>query len=72
MMEWNLTRFSKSAIDHIVENPSIYDSGDIRRAIEESGLLYQNDTYGCDVEWMTNVSLVLNDVLRRRGEKPVY
>lgn len=71
-MSWNLTRFTKDFIDEMVRNPYTYDNEDIRRAITESGLLFENDTYGCTVEWMTNVGMILNNVLRSRGESPVY
>lgn len=68
---WSLKRFSTSMCEEIANNPSKYDSGDLRQAIKSAELHYQDDSYGCDVEWMTNITLKCNDELRRRGERQV-
>ncbi|MBQ2920882.1 MAG: hypothetical protein IJE58_06855 [Oscillospiraceae bacterium] len=70
-MSWYLKRFSRDAIDEITRSPENYDSQDIRRAAKDAEYHYMDDTYGCDIEWMTLVQLKLNDVLRSRGEAPV-
>ena len=70
-MSWHLKRFTRDMIDKIVRNPENYDTQDIRRAAKEAEYHYIDDTYGCDIEWMTLVQLKLNEVLRSRGESPV-
>lgn len=46
-----------------------YDSGDLYQAIKSAENHYQDDNYGCDVEWMTNITLKCYDELRRRRER---
>lgn len=70
-MSWHLKRFTKDMIDQIANNPSSFDTQDVRRAASEAELHYVDGTYGCDIEWMTTVQLKLNDVLRSRGESIV-
>lgn len=70
-MMWHFKRFSRYAIEEIAENVERYDTQDIRRAAQEAEYHYQDETYGCDIEWMISVQLKLNDELRRRGESTV-
>ena len=70
-MSWHLKRFTKDMIEQIANNPSRFDTQDVRRAAQEAELHYIDGTYGCDVEWMTEMQLKLNDTLRSRGESPV-
>lgn len=70
MSSWSLKRFTKDMCEEIANNPQRYDSQDLRQAIRCAELHYQDDDYGCDVEWMTNICLKCNDELRNRGERP--
>lgn len=70
-MSWNLKRFTKDMIEQIANNSAQFDTQDIRRAAIEAELHYTDGTYGCDIEWMTEMQLKLNDVLRSRGESAV-
>ena len=69
MDNWALKRFTKGMCEEIANNPERYDSQDLRQAIHCAGLHYQDNDYGCDVEWMTEICLECNKELRKRGEK---
>lgn len=70
-MSWNFTRFTPSQCEDVAKNPTKYDVGDLRQAAKCAALHYENDDYGCDVEWMTKIMLECNAELRRRGEREV-
>ena len=67
-MTWHLNRFSRDMIDEIANHTYRYDVQDIRRAAKDAELHYLDNTFGCDIEWMTRVQTKLYGALRDRGE----
>ena len=67
-MSWSLKRLTVDMCNEIANNPNRFDSQDLRQAIRCAELHFQDDDYGCDVEWMTDITLKCNAELRSRGE----
>lgn len=65
MGSWHLKRFTKDMCEEIAENPRRYDCEDLRQAVKCAELHYIDGDYGCDVEWMTLISLKCNAELER-------
>lgn len=68
-MCWSLKRFTYDMIEEITDEPSKFDSDDIRRAIGDAYEHYKDDDYNCSYDWYEQVKRICNNELVSRGEK---
>lgn len=70
-MSWSLKRFTYDMIEEIADNPSRYDSGDLKRAIGDAYEHYKDEDYNCSYAWYEQVKRICNAELSSRGEHTI-
>lgn len=59
-----------SDIDAITDNPEVYTSTDLRRAIHDAKTVYEHGNKS--FAWCEQVKRICNEELKSRGERPEY